>query len=486
MYLSAELVGFRPLPEALQQPLLAILPGPVFGFLIDNLQHLGKVLEEAGLVLGMLAVLVALGALFGWLQERLPGRWSAAAISTGAWLLVVAVLLPLGGEGPLGLSEGLATPVAWAVLLLLYGVLLQLVFNRTATPLPSGEGRVEGTGEVDAGRRRVLALLPWGMGAAGLLLAGGRLMPGWYRDVFAPPELTAGGPTPELTPAHNFYIVSKNFDDPVVRADGWTLTIDGLVESRRRLDYRELRALEPASEIVTLACISNNVGGPLISTGRFTGVRLQQLLREAAAKPRANTVVFRARDGFTESLPLRAVLESPEILVAWDLNDAPLSSRHGFPARVLIPGRYGMKQPKWLQQIELSETDPGGYWEGQGWDRDAIVNTTSRFDTPRDGFILRRGAIDLAGIAFAGSRGISAVEISSDGGQSWFPATLRAPLSPFAWVAWRATWSPEKEGAYTLSVRARDGAGALQSVDMRPSFPSGSTGLHSIRVNVAR
>jgi hypothetical protein len=176
-------------------------------------------------------------------------------------------------------------------------------------------------------------------------------------------------------------------------------------------------------------------------------------------------------------------MADPRILVAYQLGGAALPSSHGFPARMLIPGRYGMKGPKWLDVIELAKSEPTGYWEGQGWDRQAIVKTTSRIDVPADGALLKLGPIGLAGVAFAGVRGVQAVEFSVDGGHTWSPADLKPPLSALTWVLWSARWTPTKEGAYNVQVRARDAEGRLQSAQQAPSFPNGASGYHSIFVN---
>jgi hypothetical protein len=195
--------------------------------------------------------------------------------------------------------------------------------------------------------------------------------------------------------------------------------------------------------------------------------------------------MFKARDGYTESLPLSVVQDSPEILVAYMLNKQPLPTSHGFPARILIPGRYGMKGPKWLDAIELATGEANGYWEQQGWDHNAVVKTTSRLDLPGDGDIVKVGAIDVGGVAFGGKRGISKVEYSTDGGTSWIAAAFDAPLSRFTWVVWRATWTPSSRGSYTLKVRATDGSGSLQDEKGAQSYPSGSSGFHTIHVDVS-
>ena len=158
---------------------------------------------------------------------------------------------------------------------------------------------------------------------------------------------------------------------------------------------------------------------------------------------------------------------------------------HGFPARVLIPGHYGMKGPKWLDSIDVVNQEARGYWEQQGWDHNAVVKTTARFDLPRDGEILTLGPMEIGGVAFAGTRGVSKVEYSTNGGSSWEVAPFEPPLSPLTWVLWRATWTPAKEGAYRLIVRATDGAGATQDSHGAPSYPSGAAGYHTIQVSIS-
>ncbi len=223
-----------------------------------------------------------------------------------------------------------------------------------------------------------------------------------------------------------------------------------------------------------------------MSTGQFTGVRLHYLVSMAVPQSKATHARFKARDGYTESLPLSLISSQPEILVAYALDGAPLPTGHGFPARILVPGHYGMKGPKWLDSIELASQDDGGYWESEGWDRIALVKTTARFDVPKEGDIVKAGeAVRLLGVAFAGTRRISKVEVSTDGGKSWSAAGLAAPLSSLTWVLWDANWIPRQVGAYGLQVRAVDGTGAPQQPTASASYPSGASGYHTVRVDVS-
>ena len=474
MYLASLLVGLRPLPQLLNQPLLSLMPGFVFGFLIDTLQHAGKVVEEFGLIVAMVVALGVLGAAWAVAALRWQTQYLGLMFAGFGWLVVVAVLLPLCGAGFLGLNDGPATPLIWAALFAVYSVVLQL----------GREG--SGAAEVDAGRRRLLGTLPITIGAISLGVLAFRLLPDWYQAIFNAPEAGLRGPAPEITPIDNFYVVSKNFTDPTIDSQGWFLNLGGLVDKPLKLSLSDLRALPGNTQFVTMECISNNVGGGLMSTGSFTGVRLRDLLNMAGAKASGTWVAFTARDGYTESLPVSVVQGAPEIMVAYDLDNAPLPTSHGFPARMVIPGHYGMKGPKWLDRIDLVTQESGGYWEQQGWDRNAIVRTTARIDAPSDGGLIKLGTVTIAGVAFAGTRGISKVEYSTDGGASWNQAPFKPPLSPLTWVLWTVDWTPSAEGAYRIMARATDGTGALQDARSAASYPSGASGYHTIQVDISK
>jgi len=474
MYVAGVFLGLRPLPQALSGPILALMPGFVFGFLIDTLQHAGKVVEEFGLIVAMIVGLGVLGAAWAVASRRWRLAQSALVFAAAGWLVVVAALLPISGDGFLGLTDGPTTPIIWALLFAIYGLILQMGTPRS---LPD---------QADPGRRRTIRAVPLAIGAASLGVLGLRLLPDWYHAIFNPPEAGLRGLSMEITPIENFYIVSKNFGDPVVDEHGWSLAIGGAVDKPMNLSLSDLRALPSATEYVTLACISNNVGGDLMSTGSFTGVRLRELL--ALANPRANGTwaAFKARDGYAESLAMTLINGAPEVLVAYDLDGAPLPNAHGFPARIVLPGHYGMKGPKWLDSIQLVDHESGGYWEMQGWDHNAVVKTTARFDVPRDGDIVKLGTVSLNGVAFAGTRGVSKVEYSTDGGKSWTAADFKTPLSQLTWVLWSAAWTPGGEGSYELQVRATDGSGSPQDPKDSPSYPNGAAGYHTIRINVAK
>jgi DMSO/TMAO reductase YedYZ molybdopterin-dependent catalytic subunit len=416
-----------------------------------------------------------LGAAWSWTASRWDFRYSALAFAGAGWLLVALVLLPITGQGFLGLNSGPTTPLVWAALFAVYGVILQMGTPEGAFPSPANPMR-----------RSLLSALPLGVGAASLALLGWLRVPSWYQAVANPAGGGLTGPSPEITPVANFYLVSKNINDPQVDGTAWRLSIGGLVDKPLKLSLSDLRGLPSTTEYATLECISNDVGGPQISTGSFKGVQMSDLIALASPRSSGTWAAFRAFDDYAESLPLSLINSQSTILVAYELDGAPLPVGHGYPARVLIPGHYGMKGPKWLTSIDVVDHESGGFWEAQGWDHNAVVRTSARFDVPRDGDIGRLGAIELAGVAFAGMRGISKVEYSADGGSSWSQTTIGNPLSPLTWVLWTAQWTPPREGSYSLVVRATDGSGAVQDATSRPSYPSGATGYHTIRIDVAK
>jgi DMSO/TMAO reductase YedYZ molybdopterin-dependent catalytic subunit len=474
MYLANLLLGLKPLPQLLNQPILSLMPGFVFGFLIDTLQHAGKVVEEFGLIVAMVIGLGVLGSAWAVAARRWHTQYLAMMFGGIGWLVVAGIFLPISGSGFLGLNDGPSTPLIWAVLFAVYSVVLQL--GRDATDAPG----------VDPGRRRLLGALPVTIGAISLGVLAFRLLPDWYQAVFNPPEAGLRGPAPEITPIDNFYVVSKNFSDPVVDAQGWSLSVGGLVDRPMKLSLTDLRALAGSTEYVTMECVSNDVGGGLMSTGSFTGVRLRDLLSMVGAKASGTWVAFTAVDGYTESIPVSLVQGAPEIMVAYELDGAPLPTGHGYPARIVIPGHYGMKGPKWLDRIDLVTHESGGYWEQQGWDHNAIVKTTARIDSPADGGVIKLGTVTISGVAFAGTRGISKVEFSTDGGATWSAAPFRTPLSTLTWVLWSATWTPPAEGAYRIMARATDGMGALQDSRSAASYPNGASGYHTIQVDISK
>lgn len=467
MYVAATLFHTRSLPDLVQPVLLSLLPGSAFGFLIDQLQHSGKVVEE----LGVLASSAALVMTLGWATSLLSPRLLPIAFVSGlAWLGTTIAATALTTSQPV---TAITTAAAWS-----------LVWSAWAAALLLGI-RVRGPSTATDLSRRIFI----NQAALAIVLASGgyvlwHRLPDWISALLAPPEATAAAEIP--TPTAAFYLVSKNFQDPVLDAARWHLEIGGLVKRTISLSYPEVLALPAEEEFITLECISNRVGGRLLSTGLFSGPTLRELLSRARPAARAISVSFVSADGYREQLALDEVAGTSRVLLATHLNGSPLPPEHGYPLRLVVPGRYGMKSSKWLTRIEVGDgTGPTGFWEARGWDPAAEVKTTARIVTPADGDHIA-GVIRVAGIAYAGGRGIRGVELSTDGGKTWRPVLVDQPLSQFSAVGWHSDWRPAAAGDRVLVARARDGSGALQSAGPTNSFPNGAGGYHSISVNVAR
>jgi DMSO/TMAO reductase YedYZ molybdopterin-dependent catalytic subunit len=288
----------------------------------------------------------------------------------------------------------------------------------------------------------------------------------------------------EVTDADDFYVISKNFSDPVVPLTKWQIKIDGLVNQPFTLTYDDLLAMPSVTFLRTMECISNDIGDHLISNGQWTGVPLHMVLEKAGVKAGAIKVQFTAYDGYTTAIPITEAMEQQTIL-AYHLNGVPLPTRHGYPARLIFPAHYGMKNPKWITGITLTSDDYLGYWERQGWTDSAVVQTMSRIDTPMSKDSLAVGVeTAIAGIAYAGNRSISKVEVSTDNGESWHDAALQPPLGPLTWVFWAYRWTPAKAGKFTAVVRATDGAGTLQPAEKTDPIPLGATGYHHVSLTV--
>lgn len=296
--------------------------------------------------------------------------------------------------------------------------------------------------------------------------------------------LVAGKLPAEVTDAEKFYVISKNFSDPVVHVERWKIDVDGLVNTPFSLTYTDLLAMPSVTFLRTVECISNDIGDNYISNGQWTGVPLRMVLDRTGVKASAIKVQFTAFDGYTTAIPLTEAMEDRTIL-AYHLNGAPLPQRHGFPARLIFPAHFGMKNPKWITNITLTSEDYLGYWERQGWTDSSFVQTMSRIDTPTHTTDLTSGVeVGIGGIAYAGSRGIAKVEVSTDDGESWREAALQPPLGPLTWVFWAMRWMPPKPGTYKVLVRATDGTDALQIAKSTPPIPLGATGYHRVSLTV--
>lgn len=279
--------------------------------------------------------------------------------------------------------------------------------------------------------------------------------------------------TPVLTATPDFYNVSKNISDPTVNSDGWSLKITGSVENEIEFSYDELVERATTQKITTLCCISNELNGSLISTALWTGVPLVELLDEAGIKESAFDLKFRAADDYEDSVTVEIGMR-PDNIVVVGMNGETLPDKHGFPARLIIPDIYGMKNVKWLNEIQVVDEDFKGYWQTRGWSDTAVYQIWGRIDYPKgkiDG-----GEVIAAGMASAGARDIARVEVSLDDGASWADAALEPSLNPpFTWVRWAFPFQGDPD-EYKMKIRATDGEGNVMDEQERRPLPDGATG----------
>jgi DMSO/TMAO reductase YedYZ molybdopterin-dependent catalytic subunit len=324
-----------------------------------------------------------------------------------------------------------------------------------------------------------------------LLLAGGGA--GLLRKLYAAASFSYDGtqyrgPGLEpITPNDKFYCVTKNVIDPRVGVARWRLEVTGLVKTRQTYDLRRCEALPAVAQETTLMCISNGLGAGLMSNAVWRGVPLRTFLAAAGPLPGAARVRLHGVDNYTDTFPLKKAME-PTTLVAFEMNGEPLPDRHGFPARVIVPGYFGEKHVKWLTRVEVAGADAKGFYEKQGWGPNFIVPTRSRFDIPDDEAWIKMAeaanGVPVRGVAFAGNRGISKVEVSFDDGKTWSQARLDYPGTNLTWALWSHAWQPEQTSDYVLVVRATDREGKLQTYDPNRPFKSGVTGFHKITVHI--
>jgi len=300
------------------------------------------------------------------------------------------------------------------------------------------------------------------------------------------PVMPAPGTRPEYTPIKDHYKVFIRTEPTVIDGSSWILPLTGLVDNPLMLTLDDLKNnYELHDQYVTISCISGRVGTSLIGTTQWTGVSVQDVLADAQVRPEARYLHITSGDGFYETVDLELIASDRRIMLcyAWDGHELPID--HGYPLRIWIPDRYGMKQPKWITGIEVTDTYQEGYWVERNWDEVAQVKTTSVIDTVAVNAVSDEGnqkLVPVGGIAFSGARGISKVEVRVDGGD-WQEAELRAPLSATTWVIWRYDW-PFAAGDHTFEVRCAEADGTPQIEEEHANRPSGATGLDSYEATI--
>lgn len=295
------------------------------------------------------------------------------------------------------------------------------------------------------------------------------------------PDLIVSDP-PYVTPTESFFRIDTALSYPSVNLDTWSLKIKGLVDREIALTYEDLLQRPHIERTITICCVSNEVGGPYVGNAIWQGVSLAEILREAGIQESAEQVFSRSVDGWTCGFPIDAALDGRDALIAIGMNGSPLPLRHGFPARLIVPGLYGyVSATKWLDEIEINRWDDDqGFWIPRGWSRDAPVKTQSRIDVPRQA--VAAGTVVVAGVAWAPKTGVAGVELRIDDGE-WHSAELTDDVTDDAWRIWRYSWDA-RPGTYTVQVRATDKSGYTQTEVVQSVAPDGATGWHTRRITV--
>jgi len=464
------------LPELAVEFAVGRIPAEIESVFIRTMGEGAKVLALATALAVFIALPGVYALFFPWVQARLRNRWLViGAYALGSALIALVVAIPLLGGGFFGATtaEGAAAAVfsqllgGWV-----YAAVLDYLLVEVAAKRPEGFSLSR--------RQFIAASIALASGAALAVIGFGSFVARPARLAFAS---VAEMVSKEVTPNAEFYIVTKNLIDPTVDAASWRLDVDGLVGIRGSYTYGDLIARSLADELVTLECVSNEVGGNLMSTANWSGVALGDLLAAAAPFGTADWVAFTCADGYTVGVPLGRAT-APRALLALRMNGDPLPSRHGFPARVIVPGLYGMFHAKWVTRITLVQGEFLGFWQQKGWTNRGGIRTTAIIATPAPDSVIR-GTVEIGGVALSGDRGISRVEVSTNGGSTWSPATLRPTLSGDTWVLWTFPWTPTAGGSARILARAVDALGTPQEASPSPPFPDGAAGYDSITLLVS-
>ncbi len=521
MYLADQLIGLPFVPFDLFDWLTRVLPGPLITFgidlMIDTMLGLGvSVADTAKTAEQIMAVLQFFGGgiiagliFFGVMRARNIKSDAIAGLVIAALfgLPFIAITIAIGQSTVHPLLR-----VLWlALLFLAWGLALNWAYGQF-TPVET-EALVEAdeTRAVERLNRRQF-LIRLGAASAVVTVAGAgvgalvaqnkqRRLAQALEDSMAhqtetskelpfpnsnDPVMPAPGTRPEYTPIKDHYKVFIRTEPTVIEGSTWVLPITGLVDNPLMLTLDDIKNnYESRDQYITISCISGRIGTSLIGTTQWTGVSLQDILAQAQVRPMARYLYITSGDGFYETVDLDLIANDERIMLcyAWDGHELPID--HGYPLRIWIPNRYGMKQPKWITGIEVTDEYKEGYWVERNWDETAEVKTTSVIDTVAVNAIIEDGdqkSVPVGGIAFSGTRGISKVEVRVDGGP-WQEAKLRSPLSETTWVIWRYDW-PFEDGEHTFEVRCAEGDGTPQIEEKSDNRPSGATGIHRYEATI--
>jgi len=474
----------------------------MLGFSLIETAKTAEQVMGVGMFLGALVVAVAVYFFVTRWRGLRPDYRGGLTLG----LAVGAPMMLIVNAKDINASASMAVSAMWTLIAFAgWGALVQWIHQRLDTPDPAS-GQAMSVEQID--RRRFL--IRAGASSAAITVVGAGLNAALATSLAKAPPVAQGGDSataavgpkdlpnmdaelkpapgtrPEYTPLEDHYRIDITLNYPRVAEAGWTLPISGLVDKPLNLTLAQLKTYPKMEQFVTLACISNEVGGELIGTTKWTGVSVQKVLADAGVKTEALYMALEAADGFFETVSLETIAKDERVMFTYAWDDQPLLEEHGFPLRIYIPDRYGMKQPKWITQAKIVAEYNEGYWVRRGWDEVARMNATSVIDTVAVDSPVKdaqgQTLIPVGGIAHAGARSVSKVEVKVDDGP-WTAAALRKPLSTTTWVIWRFDW-PMQPGNHTFYVRCVDGQGVPQDERVAGVLPSGATGIDSMRANV--
>lgn len=484
---------------AIGSAVVDLTPGPVKEWAIQTL----GTLDKPFLAVAVLVAIVTIAAIAGSLETQRRPLGS----------IVIAVAGVLGCVAVLSRQSATAIDTIPTVAGTVCGVAVLRLLTRRYWPAHSDDPRPDDDRpdddrpdddrpHVDRRRAVMFGLVAFGVvsGVAGAVVT--RLVhsvAGDRNTSTLPRPRTPAPPIPDdvqpkgvalpsfITPSTDFYRVDTTLVTPQLSRGDWRLRIHGMVDREITYSFDDLAAFEVVEVVTTLACVSNPVGGNLISTGVWTGYRVADLLAATRVHSDADMALSTSIDGFTAGTPVDAFTDGRAALLAVGLNGQPLPIDHGYPARLVVPGLYGyVSATKWVVDVELTRFDRAkAYWTREGWAERAPIKTESRIDVPRSGQKVPIGPVVFGGVAWAQNRGVRAVEVRIDDGP-WQPAELGASYSNETWRLWRFPWRAESVGKHAITVRATDNSGATQTSDEAFPIPDGATGWHTVNFTVAR
>lgn len=454
---------------------------------------------DKAVLLGTMGVVLAIGAaLAGWLERRRPPVGVVLLALVGVAGAALAVARP--GATPLwAVPSVIGIAVAVPVL---RAAVRSLEPARPAVTVLDDQEPAASSSAPD--RRRFLQIT--GIAAAGavaavvasqMVSAGGRAveavrerfrLPGAARPADPVPagaDLAEDGVVPYITPNDEFYRIDTALRVPEVDPANWSLRVTGMVDESFELGWDELLALPMTEHHVTLACVSNAVGGDLVGNALWLGYPIRELLARAKPQAGADMVLSRSVDGFTAGTPLDVLTDENRMsLLAIGMNGEPLPTRHGFPARLVVPGLYGyVSATKWVSELKVTTFDQDeGYWTPRGWSALGPIKVQSRIDVPRGFANVEAGEVVVAGVAWSQHIGIDTVEVRADDGD-WVQAELAEVVGTDTWRQWRAVLDLDT-GDHRVSVRATNADGETQTEDTAPPAPDGATGWHTVAFTV--